>query len=381
LPSSVAKAGKTSRASANVLSQRALNRALLARQMLLSRESRTPLEAIEQLAGLQAQLPRPPFIGLWSRLRDFERAALLDAVHARSIVRVTAMRGTLHLLSARDYRAWRGPLQSGLDRGLASIVGPALRDMDLPAAEKATRAFLKAAPATFDAIRDHLAPRFPDLNIRSLAYAIRLTVPLVQVPEADVTWGYPGAADFALADTWLKATVPVTAAAPDTLVRRYLAAFGPASVADAQTWSGLPKLGPVFERLRPELVAFRDARKRELFDLPKAPRPDEDTPAPIRLVPDWDNLLLGHQDRSRVIADEHRARISTRNLQITACFLVDGSVAGSWSLVRKGKTATLTLEPFVKLSKKDLSALKEESARLLVFAEPDAATREVDTRL
>ena len=247
------------------------------------------------------------------------------------------MRGTLHLLSARDYRDWRGALQPALDRGLDSIIGPARAQLDLPAAETEMRAFLARQPATFDAIRDHLAPLFPSVNVRHLAYALRLTLPLVQVPQGEQTWGYPGAASFTLADRWLKAKVSTRAASPAALVRRYLAAFGPAAVTDVQTWSGLPKLAPVFDALRDELISFRDERKRELFDLPDAPRPSADTPAPVRLVPDWDNVLLGHQDRSRVIADEHRARVSTRNLQVLATFLVDGLVAGWWSIGRKGR--------------------------------------------
>jgi hypothetical protein len=160
-------------------------------------------------------------------------------------------------------------------------------------------------------------------------------------------------------------------------VRRYLAAFGPASVTDAQTWSGLPKLGPVFDAMRAELLTYRDERKRELFDVPEGQRPAADTPAAVRFVPDWDNVVMGHQDRSRVISDEHRARISSRNLQIAATFLVDGMVAGSWSITRKGRAATLVMEPFVKIARKDQAALKEEGERLLAFAEPDAATREV----
>jgi Winged helix DNA-binding domain len=362
---------------ATILTRRDLNRALLARQLLLSRDARTPEEAIEQVAGLQAQLARPPFIGLWSRLSSFDRADLLRALHARTIVRVTAMRGTLFLLSAPDYRAWRGALQPALTRGVESISGVPLTQLDLPAAEAVARAFLGKQAATFDAIRNHLMPRFPSVNVRHLAYALRMTLPLVQVPDPEASWGYPGAAGFALADRWLKTKVSTTAVSPAALVRRYLAAFGPASVADAQTWSGLQKLGPVFDDIREELVTFRDERKRELFDLPKAPRPASDTPAPVRFVPDWDNVVLGHQDRTRVIADEHRARISTRNLQIAATFLVDGMVAGSWSIARKGRAATLVMEPFVKIAMKDQAALREEAEQVLAFAEPDATGREV----
>ena len=364
-------------APARILTRRDLNRALLARQLLLTRDTRPPSDTIEQVAGLQAQLARPPFIGLWSRLHRFDRAALLDAMLDRRIVRVTAMRGTLHLLSARDYKAWRGALQPALDRGLDSIIGPARAQLDPPAAEAELRALLAKQPATFDAIRDHLAPRFPSVNVRQLAYALRLTLPLVQVPQGKQTWGYPGAAGFTLADKWLKTKVSTAATSSGALVRRYLAAFGPAAVTDAQSWSGLPKLAPVFDALRDELSVFRDERKRELFDLPDAPRPDADTAAPVRLVPDFDNVLLGHQDRSRVIADEHRARVSTRNLQVLATFLVDGMVAGSWSIGRKGKAATLVMVPFVKIAKKDQTALRAEAEDLLTFAEPDATTRTV----
>lgn len=335
------------------------------------------MTTLEQVAGLQAQLARPPFIGLWTRLRSFDRQALIDALESRTVVRVTAMRGTLHLLSARDYLVLRAAIQPGLTRGLAAIVGAAVDEMDLPKAEADLRAFLTASPATFDAIRDHLEGRAGDVNIRHLAYALRMTVPLVQVPEPGATWGFPGAARFALADRWLKKKVPAAPVSPATLVRRYLAAFGPASVTDAQAWSGLPKLGEVFEALRKDLVTFRDERKRELFDVPDGPRPSADTAVPVRFVPDWDNVLLGHNDRSRIIADEHRARISTRNLQVLASFLVDGMVAGTWSIARKGKTATLTLTPFVTLPKKVRAALEEEGDRLLAFAEPECPTRSV----
>jgi hypothetical protein len=332
------------------------------------------------VAGLQAQLARPPFIGLWSRIRGFDRAHLIDAIARRHVVRVTAMRGTLHLLAAADYREWRGPLQPALTRGVRAIAGATITEEELADAETVARAFLGRAPATFDALREHLGPRFPKLNVRLLAYSLRMTLPLVQVPAAGAPWGYPGAADFALADAWLKTKISTRAGSAAALVRRYLAAFGPAAVADAQTWSGLPKLAPVFESLRPSLVTFRDARNRELFDLPDAPRPDADTPAPVRFVPDWDNVLLGHQDRSRVIADAHRARIATRNLQITATFLIDGIVAGSWSLARKGSTATLVMQPFAKIAKKDRAALDDEAERLLAFAEPDATHRDVVSR-
>jgi len=350
---------------------------LLARQLLLARETVTPVAAIERLAGLQAQLARPPFIGLWSRLARFTREDLLKVLHARTVIRVTAMRGTLHLISARDYLAWRGPLQPALDRGVTSIVGGTLADIDLPAAERATRALLERAPATFDAIRGHLAADFSHVNVRHVAYAIRMTLPLVQVPERETDWGFPGAADFALADGWLRKKVPAAGGSPKELMRRYLAAFGPATVTDAQAWSGLTKLAPVFEEMRPTLVTFQDDRKRELFDLPDAPRPDADTPAPVRFMPEFDNLILGHHDRTRVISEEHRLRITSPNLLVPATLLVDGMVAGVWAIERKKREATLVIEPFVTIPVKRKSELREEAERLLGFSEPDATSQAV----
>lgn len=209
-----------------------------------------------------------------------------------------------------------------------------------------------------------------------MGYAVRCHLPLVQVPVEGSEWAYPGVADFAVAETWLGAPVDGPAE-PAELVRRYLAAFGPASVADAQNWSGLQGLKSTFDALRPSLKTFRDARGRELFDLPKAPRPDEDTPAPVRFLADYDSAILGHDDRSRIIADEHRPAVVTRNLQIPATFLVDGMVAGTWRAARRKKVATLTLTPFRPLLAKTRRALEAEGHALLAFVEPVAETREV----
>ncbi|MCC7123676.1 MAG: AlkZ family DNA glycosylase [Acidobacteria bacterium] len=356
---------------AAVISRRELNRALLARQALLERSDATVVATVEQVAGLQAQLARPPFIGLLTRLRHFRRDQLTDALHDRSVVRVTAMRGTLHLLSARDYLAWRAPLQAALDCGLASIVGDALKTMDMAGAEKSVRALLARTPATFEAIRDHLGPKYPDVNVRHLAYALRLTLPLVQVPVDDNPWAFPGSAAFSTADSWLKARVSTKAATATAMMRRYLAAFGPASVTDAQAWSGIPKLAPVFEAMRDELITFRDERKRELFDLPDALRPAADTAAPVRFLPEFDTAILGHHDRTRIISDEHRRRVSTKNLQVLATILVDGEVAGTWTIERKKRRAVLTAQPFAPLPARVRKALVQEGEALLAFTEGD----------
>jgi hypothetical protein len=359
-----------------VLTRRQLNRATLARQMLLAREPLETVAAIERLAGLQAQVARPPFGGLWTRLAGFRRDDLGEALARREVVRATAMRGTLHLLSAGDYVALRGALQPGLTRGMQSILRDRTKALDLAALLAEGRAFFDT-PATFDALRDHLVARYPGGDERAMAYAIRMHLPLVQVPTAADRWSFPASADFTVADTWLGREVPAEPAPAHALVRRYLAAFGPATPGDAQVWSGLQGLREVFEELRPELVTFRDERKRELFDLPDAPRPAEETPAPVRFLPEFDNLVLAHDDRSRVVADEHRSRIVLKNLQVLATFLVDGMVAGTWKVERKKKAAALVLEPFGVLGAETRALLEEEGEALLGFVEEDAGGREV----
>jgi hypothetical protein len=342
--------------------------------MLLQREKSTALHAVERLAGMQAQVARPPFIGLWTRIIGFRRDELREALGKRRIVRVTAMRGTLHLMSTADYLSFRGALQPMLTAGRAAIVGAAF-PFDAAALERMARQFFGKAPATFDVLRKHLKTTYPKHNERHVAYAIRNHVPLVQMPT-DAPWSFPAAAEFMLADQWLGKPVRSVATPPTELVRRYLAAFGPATPGDAQAWSGLVGMREVFEDLRSTLVTFRDERKRELFDLPDAPRPPEDTPAPVRYVPEFDNLVLAHQDRTRVLADEYRQRVTTPNLLVRGTFLVDGFVAGIWTTERKKTVATLGLEPFVKVNKKVLAELEEEGDKLLAFVEEDAARRE-----
>jgi hypothetical protein len=344
--------------------------------MLLSRETVSVPDAVARLVGLQAQLARPPFVGLWTRLQGFRRSDLIKSLHEREVVRVTAMRGTLHLMTAADYVLLRGALQAGLTRGLQSILRDRQQSFDQSALEAEARAFFGGKPATFDALRNHLKTKDPEADERAMAYTMRLNLPLVQVPT-DSQWGFPAASDFALAEDWIGKKVSVEPAPAHELVRRYLAAFGPATPGDAQAWSGLSGLRAVFEELRPTLVTFRDERKRELFDLPDAPRPSEDEPTPIRFLPDFDNLVLSHDDRTRIMADEHRPRVTLKNLQVRATFLVDGFVAGTWKVERKKKVAILTVEPFAKLSKTAVKALETEGDSLLRFAEEDAETREI----
>ncbi len=194
-----------------------------------------------------------------------------------------------------------------------------------------------------------------------------MCLPLVMVPTDD-RWAFPAAAGFTPADTWLDRPLWTDEARED-LVLRYLAAYGPAGAADAQAWSGLKGLKAVLDGLRPRLVTFRDERGRELFDLPDAPRPDAGTPAPARFLPEFDNLVLAHADRSRLLADEHRTLVVTKNLRVRATFLWDGSVAGTWEVARTAKAVTLRLTPFEPLPAGSVDELVAEAEALLHFAE------------
>ena len=343
--------------------------------MLLEREADGDVTtAVERLAGMQAQEPKHPFVGLWTRLDEFSGAALLHALTQRAVVRATLMRSTLHLFSAADYTALRLALQPPAPVALR-VLGARAEGLDPAAVVSATRELLAGRPLAFDAIRAGLQERFPDVNDRALGYAARTLVPLVMVPDGDARWGYPRAGAFALAEEFLDgAPAP---AAPTALVTRYLGAFGPASVADLQTWSGIGGLKPVFDEMRDELVVLADERGRELFDLPAAPRPGADVDAPVRFLPEFDNLLLAYDDRTRVIADEHRPLVTTKNLRVRATFLVDGRVAGLWSVAVKRRVATLELAPFGTLARRAVAELAAEGEALARFAEPEATSYEV----
>ena len=326
------------------------------------------MAAVERLAGMQAQEPRPPFVGLWSRVDGFAREDLIDALGDGAVVRGMLMRGTLHTVSARDYRAFRPVVQPVLSAAYAGVDKRRREGVDVDAVLRVARELLAKEPRTFNALRALLSERFPDANARGLGYAARTHLSLTMVPTDD-RWGFPRDARFELA----KAN---KAAKPAPLVRRYLAAFGPASAADVQNWSGLRGAAPVLEEMD-DLERFEDAQGRALFDLPDAPRPDADVPAPVRFLPEFDNLVLAHDDRTRLLDEEHRPRVVTKNLRVKATFLVDGRVAGTWKSERKGRKAALTLEPFGKLRKKDATALSEEGERLLRFVEEDAASFDV----
>ena len=353
-----------------ILTLRELNRATLARQMLLAREEIPAHDAVSRLVGLQAQVPNPPYVGLWTRLRSFRREDLTSLMEERTVVRATLMRSTLHLMTADDYLLLRPALQPALTRALGSFFGRRAKGLDIGRLVAAAEDFFDGEPRTFAELRAKLSEIEPERDPEALAYAVRTHLPLVQVPPGG-TWGYGGRLAYAPAESWL-GEPPSGSGDLRELVLRYLSAFGPASVKDVQAWSGMVRLKDGISDLGPELRSFRDDKGNKLLDLPDAPRPAEDVPAPPRFVPDYDNLVLSHADRARVISDEHRKRVFLSAGRVRATFLLDGFVRGAWKVDKNRKRATLVVEPFEPLSRQERDALSEEGERLVRFvAEPD----------
>ena len=358
-----------------VLDQRALNRALLARQMLLERQHVPVVEAVEHLVALQAQVPVDPYVCLWSRLDGFAGEQLSGLLAERAVVRASLLRCTIHLTSGRDALAIWPLLRAVLERGFysGSPFGRRLAGMDVAPLLALGRKLIDEKPRTRAELRPLLAAEWPDRDRDSLVYALAYLEPLVQIPPRGL-WGRSGQPTWARTETWLAAPLE-TQPSIDRLVLRYLEAFGPASVPDAQEWSGLTRLKDVFERLRPGLLAFRNETGRELFDLPDAPRPDPDTPAPIRFLPQYDNVLLGHADRSRIIPDAVRG-VSWPVVWVGP-FLVDGLVSGTWRIESIGSLARIELSPFTAPPATQRDELADEARRLLEFLRPAARSREV----
>ncbi|MDG0811638.1 winged helix DNA-binding domain-containing protein [Cohnella rhizosphaerae] len=353
-------------AAAPTLDRRALNRALLARQLLLRRERMTALEALERLCGLQTQSPTAPYFALWARLEAFDPAELEGLLLEREAVRLALMRATLHLVSARDALALRPLLRPVQDRGLAGAFGKRLAGVDLDAVAALGREWTAERPQSFAELGTRLADRWPYSEPEALAAAVRARVPLVQTPPRGL-WDRSGQALHTPLEAWTGGRQEA-ACTDETLVVRYLTAFGPASVKDMQVWSGLTKLKDAVRRLGGRLVRFRDEEGIELFDLPEAPRPDGLAPSPPRFLGEFDQMLLAYADRSRILSETHKRRVFTANGLVRPVFLLDGLVAGKWDIRERGGEALLLVEPFAPLSAGDREALGVEGARLLAFA-------------
>jgi len=357
------------RARVTELTLRELNRATLARQMLLEPSGRGVLDAVEHLLGLQAQAPFPPYYGLWCRLAAFPPEHLGEMINDRSVVRLSLMRSTVHLVSAADAVVLRPLTQPMMEKAVrGSAFGRQVAAIDPAAIAAETRALLADAPLTGAQLGEGLRRRWPEPSAQALAVTARALVPLAQVPPRGV-WGAAGQARLTTLEQWLGREVDPAPSIDDVMLR-YLGAFGPASVADARAWSGLTGLTDVFARLRPRLVTFRGPGGTELFDLPDAPRPDPETPAPVRLTAEFDNLCLSHADRARVLADEDRRLLWSKNGIIPGMVLVDGFTEATWEIARGRGTATLTVRQLRPVPRGYHDEIRAEAARLLRFAAP-----------
>ncbi|WP_328608782.1 winged helix DNA-binding domain-containing protein [Amycolatopsis sp. NBC_00345] len=358
-----------------VLDTRALNRATLARQLLLDRADLPVLDAVTHLGGLQAQEPQEPFTGLWSRLRAFDPASLDDLLTGREVVRTHLMRRTVHLVAAGDALAWRSRHDAMLRQRVLGTYRRELAGVDLGELAAAGRAVLAdGEPRTMGELARAIADRWPAPGSRPLGeMLIAALIPAVQLPPRGL-WRTKAGARYVPMSVWLGREIePLpsdggSTGAPDpagkALARRYLAAYGPAATADLRAWSGVAGLPGAVAAIREELVSFRDERGRELLDLPGAPRPDPGTPAPVRFLPAFDNAVLGYADRGRIIDDAHRGLSVTGDRLV----LVDGRVSATWT----AEAGTVTVDPLRDLSRADRTAVAEEGQRLAAFLSADA---------
>jgi Winged helix DNA-binding domain len=338
-----------------------LNRALLARQLLLERRRLPVQRAVERLCAIQAQYSPSPYIALWTRLADFRKDALTRALERRQVVRATLMRITLHLVSARDYPSF------------AAVWMPATQEMtprvdDRQLAELSRLVYAAArTPVTHADIE---AVAATEMGGR---WRTRCLAPLVQLPPAG-TWRFYGRPQLLVMEEYLGAELPPRETGAEHLVRSYLAAFGPASQSDLMRFAGMrvSDVRPGLERLR--LRTFRDEAGRTLIDLPRAPLPDAATKAPVRFLPKWDHSLLAYEDRTRILPRELQSTVIRKNGDVLPTFLVDGVVGGMWSVERSRDRATLVLEPFAPLPRKARRELEAEGERLVRWIEDDATS-------
>ncbi|MFJ9641008.1 winged helix DNA-binding domain-containing protein [Streptomyces sp. NPDC101178] len=358
-----------SRAQAPVLGTRALNRATLARQLLLDRTDLPARDAVAHLCGLQAQEPQEPFTGLWSRLRSFQPGDLSQLLIDRQVVRTHLMRRTVHLVTAEDVLAWRSRHNAMLRQRVLGVYRRELAGVDLGELAAAGRAVLAdGEPRSMAELARAVADRWPEPGTRPLGEMLVAGVlPMVQLPPRGV-WRTKAGVRNALVSSWLGREVDPLPAEDDgsdpvgqELVRRYLAAYGPAATADVRAWSGLAGLPRAVAALRPELVTFRDERGRELLDLPDAPRPDPETPAPVRFLPAFDNAILGYDDRTRIIDDADRG-LSVAGSRVV---LVDGRVSATWDVA--AEDGTVTVAPLRPLSRSERSEVEQEGGELAGF--------------
>jgi Winged helix DNA-binding domain len=328
------------------------------------------LEAVERLVALHSQVPRDSYVALWSRIEPFRAETLSDALEERRAVRMTLLRGTLHLVTRRDAIGLRALVQPAIERVIfsSSPLRKVFGSTDMDELLTALRGWLEERPRKRSELVKEIAARWPKVEADMLGYAM-YALPTVQVTPRGL-WRRSGGSAFTTMEAWLGAS-PDPAADLETLVTRYLAVFGPATPADFQYWSGIPGPTEVFERLRPRLRAVRDEDGRELFDLPRGPLPDPDVPAPVRFLPEYDNVVIGHKDRTRIVAEG----IPRWTEVGWGSVLVDGSGAARWRLFETKQDAALRIEPFRRLTRQERADTRAEAERLAAFLAPKTTVR------
>ncbi|MET7767642.1 winged helix DNA-binding domain-containing protein [Nocardia sp. NPDC005366] len=351
------------------LSLRELNRTLLVRQMLAERVDISPFELVRHVVAVQGQEPNWPYVGLWSRLAGFTHEDLASLLRDRKLVRSTMIRRTVHLATAEDFRWLRPTVRPIVDAALRS---PYFRDeidgIDLDELAAAGRALLTGKILSRAEFGKLLGEKFPNRLPRRLAESVELMVPMAHGPETG-EWGRwrNRYVTLSLADEWIGAPMG-PAPDPRQLILRYLAAYGPATVADMQAWAGVTRLAEVIDDMRDRLRVFTDDKHKVLFDLPGAPLADPDLPVPVRFLPAFDNALLGHKDRRRMISEQDRRRVAKEASAGVPMYLVDGFVHGRWGL----DGSTIRVIPWHPLTPADEEALRAEAERLLSFVAPGA---------
>jgi hypothetical protein len=357
------------------LTRRALGRATLARQLLLERHALGPVEAVRHLVGLQAQVPRDPYLALWSRLADFDPVATGALIESRALVRTVVMRATIHLVTAADCLQLRPLFRPVLEAELRRHrdFAPLLRDVDVTPVLARAAALLAEQPRTPAALGRVLTEELPDLDGPAMAYAARNLLALVQVPPRGV-WQKRGQVTVTTVESWLGRPL-ATAPSLEEAVERYLAAFGPARPADVATWSRLTGFREVLDGMGDRLRTLEDEQGRQLYDVPDGPLPDPDVPAPVRFLPEYDNAVLSHADRSRYTPDDVAALATDGPVHGTV--LVDGSIAATWSTETDDDGVTMTVRHLRRLRSHERDEVAAEGERALRFLEPDAGSLDV----
>jgi hypothetical protein len=359
---------------AQVLTTRALNRATLKRQMLLERSDMPITEAVGLLGGLQAQQSNDPYIALWSRLNSFRHEDLTALIVEGWLNRATTMRGTLHLHTADDLLGFRALVQPFLNAQWRSNFLKRFGSEDRKAVIRAGIRLLDKGAITAGDLGKQLKAKFPTAEPLALSSLLASSETLVQIPPTRI-WGTGSAPLLTRVENWLPPPYERPLSRED-LVRRYLRAFGPASVNDMQIWCRVTKLGAEFESLKDELVLFEDESGRTLYDFPDAPRPHEDTPAPVRFLPLYDNVYLGYDDRRRMLSQE-TAHLINMFQSFKPAVLVDGTINAGWTVSSRKGAAKLEVALYRRMSKRELGDIEAEGQRFLAFMEPEAKSRDV----